>query len=147
MEIRQERKYQAVWDLLGLPPPKSTMTIDLLQNRGIAVAGLKNLINVFGIPKKTFAEFMPFSPKTLDRLLKKPDDSTMKKSYSDHIFQVADLFRFGLEVFGDKEQFVRWLKTPTIALSNRCPGELLKSATGIQLLKDELGRIEYGIIA
>jgi uncharacterized protein (DUF2384 family) len=50
-------------------------------------------------------------------------------------------------VFGDKERFNVWLNATNIALGNVKPKDLLDNTFGISLLKDELGRIEHGILA
>jgi uncharacterized protein (DUF2384 family) len=54
---------------------------------------------------------------------------------------------YGSRVFGTKKKFSLWLETKNIALGNITPKNLLNNANGINLLKDELTRIEYGILA
>ena len=53
----------------------------------------------------------------------------------------------GAEVFGDMENFSIWLHSENVGLGNIIPKNLLKTTFGIQLLMDELGRIEHGILA
>lgn len=61
--------------------------------------------------------------------------------------QLNSLFNYGIEVFGNKDKFNAWLEIKNPALGNIKPKELLNNAAGIYLLKDELTRIEYGILA
>jgi len=57
------------------------------------------------------------------------------------------LVRKGEEVFGDKSKFDAWLNATNVSLGNVVPKNLLDSSFGINLLKDELIRIEYGVFA
>ena len=61
--------------------------------------------------------------------------------------QVTLLIRYGREVFGDEKKFNLWLNTENLSLGSVRPKELLDSSFGIDLLKDELTRIEHGILA
>jgi uncharacterized protein (DUF2384 family) len=58
---------------------------------------------------------------------------------------LAELLSYGREVFESKERFNRWLKEPSNALSGNAPLELLDTLYGIDEVKKELGRIEYGV--
>jgi putative toxin-antitoxin system antitoxin component (TIGR02293 family) len=67
--------------------------------------------------------------------------------YSDKILQITLLYNSGMEVFGDKGKFNTWLETQNLALGGIKPKELLDNTFGIGLLKDELTRIEHGVLA
>ncbi|MDO6472154.1 MbcA/ParS/Xre antitoxin family protein [Maribacter sp. 1_MG-2023] len=62
-------------------------------------------------------------------------------------FEIQKLNKFGNEVFGDNTNFEKWLNSKSITLGNVEPKSFLKTFEGIQLVKDELGRIEHGIIS
>lgn len=66
---------------------------------------------------------------------------------SERIVELAMLYRYGLEVFGDKDNLNVWLNSRSIALGGSSPKELLDTKFGIGMVKDELGRIEHGILA
>ena len=53
----------------------------------------------------------------------------------------------GLAVFGDKEKFIRWMYSPCKALGNKIPASLLKTKSGLEMILDELGRIENSVFA
>jgi uncharacterized protein (DUF2384 family) len=65
----------------------------------------------------------------------------------ENIIQISELYNLGIEVFGDKDKFNIWLETQNLALGGIRPKELLDNSFGIGLLKDELLRIEQGILA
>jgi uncharacterized protein (DUF2384 family) len=50
------------------------------------------------------------------------------------------VFKYGIEVFGSKTTFKKWLNHPNKALNNQIPIN-----SNLQEVYDILGRIEYGI--
>jgi len=53
----------------------------------------------------------------------------------------------GTEVFGEIDAFTRWLKKPAYGLGDKVPLDLLNTITGIDLVVEELIRIEFGVLA
>ncbi len=66
---------------------------------------------------------------------------------SEKILKVAHVIYRGREVFGDSDTFFRWLARPSRALSNQPPESLFDSIIGLDMVLDELGRIEHGVTA
>ncbi len=89
--------------------------------------------------------FLNMSDRTMQR--HKRDRKTFDAIYSERILQIALLYNLGIEVFGDKEKFNTWLETQNLALGGIKPKSLLDNSFGIGLLKDELTRIEHGVLA
>jgi putative toxin-antitoxin system antitoxin component (TIGR02293 family) len=58
---------------------------------------------------------------------------------------MAEVTKVGTEVFGDLEKFRLWLDTPSFALGNIRPFDLLKDSDGKELVIRELTHINYGI--
>ena len=56
------------------------------------------------------------------------------------------LYKYGVEMFGDKDNFNTWLNSKSIPLGGSKPKDLLDTKFGISMVKDELGRIEHGIL-
>ena len=57
------------------------------------------------------------------------------------------LFEKGTEVFGSQEQFQCWMEKPSYGLGEQIPADLIVRSGGIELILDELIRIEYGDLA
>ena len=57
------------------------------------------------------------------------------------------LYKRGTEVFGNDESFQAWMDTKSIPLGNIKPRDLLDTTYGINMVADEIGRIEHGIFA
>lgn len=97
----------------------------------------------FTIPE--WCNFLHLSERTLQRY--KKEKKSFDPIYSEKILEVTMLYKLGTEVFGNKENFHTWLNTSNIAFAYIQPKELLDTNFGIGLIKDELTRIQYGILA
>lgn len=51
------------------------------------------------------------------------------------------LKKIGIEVFGSKKKYKTWLNTPNFVFGGYKPKNFKK-----KIIRDELGRIEYGIL-
>ena len=112
-----------------------------------------------GIQFKVFKIFAKTSPFTLtewssflhlsERTLQCYDKEKRKFDalQSEKILEIVLLYKKGTEVFGTAEKFNSWLETDNLALGRVKPKSFLDSSFGINLLKDELTRVEYGILA
>lgn len=112
-----------------------------------------------GIPFNTFTKMIKDSPFDLDdwSIFLHLSERTMqrykkeKKSFdsihSEKILEITMLYNRGTEVFGNSEKFNTWLNAKNIALGGIKPKELLDSTFGIGMLKNELIRIEHGVLA
>lgn len=105
----------------------------------------------YGFAKKTpfslneWSGFLHMSERTMQR--HKREKKTFDPIYSEKILQISLLYNLGIDVFGDNEKFNTWLEANNIALGGIKPKQLLDNSFGIGLLKDELQRIEHGILA
>ena len=57
------------------------------------------------------------------------------------------LFKKGNEIFGELEAFRRWIMKPAYGLGWEVPSELMETSGGIELIMEELYRIEFGATA
>ncbi len=114
-----------------------------LANKGIDAAVLKNFRIYFDLPKNSVAHMLNISEPTLYRWTKA--NKRLDRNFSVKLFEIADLFLYGTEVFGDKENFFKWLKLPNNALGGLEPQELVEIPGGVSKVKDILGRIEHGV--
>jgi putative toxin-antitoxin system antitoxin component (TIGR02293 family) len=91
-----------------------------------------------------WSEYLNLSKKTLHRH-KNEVNFFFKPIHSEKIIELAEVTNYGKEVFDTTEQFYTWLNTPSFALENLKPSELLKDSYGKELVMAELNRIDYGI--
>jgi len=113
--------------------------------KGIAYSSFSNAIKNVPLTLKEWSEILDLSERTLQRY--KKEKRAFDTLQSEKIVQVTLLARYGREVFGDEKKFNSWLNTENISIGKARPKDLLDSSFGIDLLKDELTRIEHGILA
>lgn len=92
-----------------------------------------------------WSDFLHLSERTFQRY--KKGRKTFSSLHSEKILEIIILYMKGIDVFGDKENFISWLNNKNVAMGNINPRELLDSSFGIELIKDELIRIEHGVLA
>ena len=92
-----------------------------------------------------WAKYLHLSERTLYRYNR--DHLSFDELHSERIAEIYSLFRKGAEIFGSGDIYFTWLNTKSIALGGVVPKELFTSSRGINLVRDELSRIEHGILA
>ena len=112
-----------------------------LSISGLPAASWFYLINFMGWGRDESADYLTVSRRTVSRWTK-----TMKLSsgVSDEVLSIARVIARGIDVFGSKSKFQNWIRKPSKALESRQPLELIGSRIGLELVNDELLRIEYG---
>ena len=73
------------------------------------------------------------------------DDFVFKPLQSEKIIELAEVTALGNAVFDSQQQFYLWLITPSFALGNMQPIELLKDSYGKEMVVNELNKIDNGI--
>src|SRR5690606_10898211 len=112
---------------------------------GIGYDVFGQISRFFPFNLQEWASILHLTERSLQRY--KKQNKAFDALQSEKIIQVLMLYSRGIEVFGHEPIFHTWLDLPNIALGGIRPKSLLDSAFGIDLLKDELTRIEHGIPA
>ncbi len=92
-----------------------------------------------------WANYLQLSERTIQRNQK--EKKSFQPIQTEKIIELIMLYEYGVDVFGDKDNFNVWLKSKSVALGGRTPKELLDTKFGVGMVKDELGRIEHGVLA
>ena len=119
----------------------SQYKIGIIKN-GITKTQLEAIKSETDFDYHTLSNLLAVSRTTL---IKKKGEDRFDQPTSERIMLLAELLSYGREVFESKERFNAWLKEPSSALSGKEPLELLDTLYGIDEVKKELGRIEYGV--
>jgi putative toxin-antitoxin system antitoxin component (TIGR02293 family) len=107
---------------------------------------LEKFMKISGISNKLLAEeVFEISPKTL--YLYRKSNKDMPIRFNEQILKLEELYKKGIELFEDSEGFNKWLKSESYGLGNVKPIDLINSITGIDLIFEELVRIEFGATA
>lgn len=143
--VEQERGYK----LLN----KKITYDEFLKNRMLIVYAIRegityeffNLIKeITPFNEDDWASFLGISTKSLQRN-KIKEDFVFKPLQSEKILELAEVTSLGNAVFDTEVQFYLWLNTPSFALGNLQPIELLKDSYGKEMVVNELNKIDQGI--
>ena len=115
-----------------------------LSDKGLTKEALLHLAKHLQLSLGQMAEMLPVTERTIQRYRR---THRFNRIVSEHILQIAEVVVRGEEVFGDRERFSSWLRTPCPALRNRTPASLLNSRFGNEIVLEELGRIDHGIVS
>lgn len=113
--------------------------------RGIQFTFFEQLAMNIPFTLREWSSYLHLSERSLQRY--KKEKGTFNAIASEKIVEITMLNKYGIEVFGEQKNFNDWLVTKNVALGGIKPKELLDSSFGIQILKDELTRIEHGVLA
>jgi putative toxin-antitoxin system antitoxin component (TIGR02293 family) len=143
--VEQERGYK----LLN----KKITYDEFLKNRMLIIHAIRegipyelfNLIKeITPFSEEDWASFLGISTKSLQRN-KIKEDFIFKPLQSEKILELAEVTSLGNAVFDTEEQFYLWLNTPSFALGNLEPIELLRDSYGKEMVVNELNKIDQGI--
>jgi putative toxin-antitoxin system antitoxin component (TIGR02293 family) len=112
---------------------------------GITYQEFEIIVNLLPFSTFDWSLFLHISDRTLLRY--KVDNKRFDATLSERIIQIFNLYEKGVTVFEDNTAFNVWLKSRNVALGGIEPFTLLDSSYGIEIINQELIRIEYGIFA
>jgi len=103
----------------------------------------QTLLEALPFSQKEWAEVLHLSEKTLQRYAK--DAKSFDGLLSDRLYLLEELVSQAEDVFENPNDLFSWLQKDKNILGYKLNFSSLKSATGIYMLKDELGRILQGV--
>jgi putative toxin-antitoxin system antitoxin component (TIGR02293 family) len=116
--------------------------LNVIRN-GIGYSEFEKIKNKCSFSPAEWATFLDLSERTIARYAQQNEN--FDKKVSERILEIAMLFERGEEVMSNLEAFNDWMNLPNVALGEIPPKSLLDSSIGINILRNILGRIEYGI--
>lgn len=114
------------------------------SRKGLAGTEAGRVAGLLGVSDKEMARLLNQSVATFHRQAKV---GRLDATTSERLLVLGRLAGYGATVFQDQGKFTRWLQRPLRLLGDRSPLDLMDSPTGIQLVEDILGRIEYGVFS
>ncbi len=127
--------------------PFFTDDISLLKSskKGLNAKAALDFLLLSGFTQDEFQETFKTTVKTIQNHVIR--ELTLDAALSEKLLKSFALFDKGTEIFGSANAFHQWLNTPAYGLGNQLPFELMDTITGIQLIEEELIRIEFGDLA
>lgn len=115
------------------------------SREGMKYAAFVGIQKQLPLKVSDWSNILHLSERTLQRYKKEKID--LSPIYSEKVLEISLLFNKGVDVFGNIENFSQWLNSKNIALGGVKPISLLDNTFGILLLKEQLIRIEHGVLA
>jgi len=123
----------------------NSISILLTAKKGLKAQAVFDFILISQFPNQIIEQLLK---KTLKTFTSYKDQNTLLDSaISEKLLKLFALYDKGASVFGSIEEFNKWMAEPAFGLGNQIPSSLLDTITGIDLVGEELTRIEYGDLA
>lgn len=113
-----------------------------ISKGGITKKELELLKTLADLDYTTIARILSVTRATL---INKRKTEKFNTALSERIVGLADLYTYGIKVFGEKEIFNRWMNEPNRALGGKTPLDIIDNQFGREEVKNVIGRIEYGV--
>lgn len=130
---------------IELTNEKSVLDLIELVREGLSYQTFHSIVNKGPFDMHDWSDFLHLSERTIQRY--KKEKKTFSSLHSERILEIAILYKKGIDVFGDNKNFYQWLESKNVALGGIKPRDLMDSSFGVELIKDELVRIEHGVLA
>jgi putative toxin-antitoxin system antitoxin component (TIGR02293 family) len=114
-----------------------------LVREGLPARTVTALAQKLQIGNNVLSRKLGIPQRTLTRRLSQR--SLLTPSESDRTVRVARVYANAVEMIGDAEKAIEWLRTPNRALGGERPLDQLDTDVGAQMVDDVLGRIAYGV--
>ena len=111
---------------------------------GLSPNSLNDLLQISGSTRFDMAKNLDLTEPTLRKHLGASKE--LSTSLSEHVLFLLELYDKGLDTFGSIDEFKNWLPQHNIGIDAK-PNDLLDSITGINIVINELNRIDHGILA
>lgn len=134
----------AATQLIPVAPSLSPLQLIDRSRQGLVGTEADRIARLLGVSDKEMAPLLNQSVATFHRQAK---TGRLDAATSERLLLLGQLANYGATVFQDQGKFTRWLRRPLRLLGDRAPLELMDSPTGVQLVEDILGRIDYGVFS
>ena len=115
-----------------------------VAEEGISKAEFEEIKAETGLDYETLAHILTVTKATLHN---KKGNEKFNAVVSERLVLLADIYAYGIEVFGEKERLNRWLVSEIRALGFKRPIDRLNTTMGMQEVKQIMGRIAHGIVS
>lgn len=118
--------------------------LDVIESArlGIHFEKFKRIYNLIKLPTSKWSEIIGISDRTMQNIIKEKRDLDQNKS--EKLLAFLTLVEYALDVLGDETRFTAWLNYQSPALQGKAPIEYVDTFQGINMLKEQLFKIETG---
>jgi putative toxin-antitoxin system antitoxin component (TIGR02293 family) len=112
---------------------------------GIEYETFEELSGRYSLKNEDWSRILNISERTMQRY--KREKKRFDPIHSEKLLLIMLLFKKGVDVFGNSDNFIKWLNSENISLGGIKPMNMLDNSFGVNMIKDELIRIEHGVLA
>lgn len=112
---------------------------------GLPASAFFDLLKITKFTNKELSGLLNVSFKTIQRYEK--ENKSLSAQHSEQLLKIIALYQKAEEVFGSIESFNQWLRKPAPGLGGHKPFSLMHTSGGIDLVYEEMIRIEFGALA
>ncbi|MFM9910566.1 MAG: antitoxin Xre/MbcA/ParS toxin-binding domain-containing protein [Chitinophagaceae bacterium] len=121
---------------------ENSMAVLLNSKKGLKAQAVFDFMLVSQFPNQVVEQLLKKTIKTFTSY--KETNTVLDAVISEKLLKLFGLYQKGSLVFGSLDEFVKWTDMPAFGLGEQLPSSLLDTITGIELVREELIRIEYG---
>ncbi len=122
---------------------KNSVDLTELIRKGLPASAVVVLAEKLDLKSAAISERLGIPQRTLTRRLSQ--HSRLTAAESDRTARLARVYATAVEMIGNSEKAVEWLRTPNRALAGELPLDRLDTDLGAREVEDILGRIAYGV--
>ncbi|GAB4037204.1 type II RES/Xre toxin-antitoxin system antitoxin [Spirosoma gilvum] len=126
------------------PPIQSIFDLIELSRRGLSKKAVATMARHLGLTQSDLFIILHISARTWQRYT---DEKLLPQDVTEKALQLANLYKYGEEIFGATWKFNGWMNHPSPFFGGKKPIELLDTQFGFQAVRDELTRIDWGVLA
>ena len=140
----EQIQYQQIFDKEAQPAIESggIFIIYETQRESVTKTELIKLAEELGMSREEIARVVGMTGRNLQRY---SNHHKLNEMQYTNMLLLTRLFIRGVDVFGNKDKFGRWLRKPVRSLGMQKPIDLLSSTVGYTVVEQVLGRIEHGV--
>jgi putative toxin-antitoxin system antitoxin component (TIGR02293 family) len=124
-------------------PVKKPGDLARLVRKGLPAKSVIALAEKLALRNSVLTRKLGIPQRTMTRRL--GHGSRLSAAESDRAMRLARVYAAAVEMIGDEDKAVQWLRTPNRALGGESPIDLLDTDIGARAVEDVLGRIAYGV--
>lgn len=128
-------------DLVRGDPLVGSQAIAFIRG-GYSAKILKAASLFFRVPETRILKITHIPASTAARLEKK--EAKIDSASSERVLRMSSVMKLGMDVFGDEESAINWMKTPNQALQGAEPLDLMDTEPGAMSVREVLNAIATG---
>ncbi len=129
--------------VLGRKIVRTSQLVETIR-AGVPYKAFDSIRQAAGLSRQEASSLLGIPPRTLARRQK---GGRLTVDESDRLYRLAHFMAKALEVFGNRDKVVRWLRKPNRALGGVVPLSRLDTDAGTREIEAILGRLEHGVFS